>query len=104
MTPATLESMVKGKESVLKKRFMAPVEAPLRQPWAPGYSGWFGVVTRELQLGSPVRCGSPPPARIEVTGRQNRYSYLASQHAISASEVAVESMAKKRAASMPDRP
>src|SRR5258708_531095 len=96
--------MAKPNESVLKKRLMVPVEAPLKQPWAAGYSGWLGVMTRELQFGSPVSRGSPPPARIAVTGRQNRYSYLPSQHAIRASELAVESIAKKRAASIPDRP
>ena len=94
VTPAKLESIVNVTASVSKKRCSAPVAAPLRQPWPAGYSGWLGVVTSEVQLGSPVSRGSPPPARIAVTGRQNRYSYLASQQAIRASELAVESMAK----------
>ena len=50
--------------------------------------------TSEIQLGSPVSRGSPPPARIAVTGRQKKYSNLASQQPMRASELAVESIAK----------
>ena len=62
----------KAKSSVPKKNFSVWVEAPLKQPCAAGYSGWFGVVTCPIQLGSGSVSGLPSvsPARIAVTGRQ----------------------------------
>src|SRR4029079_8235882 len=92
--------------SVPKKNLRVCVEDPLKQPWAAGYSGWLGVATCAIQLtsGSVSVLPSVSPARIAVTGRQKLYVYFESQHAIMASALAVDSIAKKRALSSSDSP
>ena len=56
--------------SVPKKLVSTSTIEPLKQPCAAGYSGWLGVITSPIQVGSATRSGFPPPARMAVTGRQ----------------------------------
>ena len=58
---------------VPRKVLKTSAMAELKQPWAPGYSGWLGVVTVGVQVGSFVVDGLPsslPGWAIAVTGRQ----------------------------------
>src|SRR5215510_8195390 len=84
VNPATLLSIWKSKRSAPKKYFSVSTDAPLKQPCAAGYSGWFGVTTTPIQLGSGVVSEFPSvsPARMAVTGRQKLLKNLESQQAI----------------------
>src|SRR5437879_8370091 len=75
------------------------VTAPVTHPWAAGYSGWAGVFASGSQLGSAVRAGLLPPARIAVTGRQKLNANLALQQPMPASAHPAHSMALSRAVS-----
>ena len=68
---------------------------------AQGYSGCIGVASIGCQVAtrSVAVLPSMSPLRIAVIGRQNSYLYLASKTAMTASIVAIEARAMKRALS-----
>src|SRR5580765_121819 len=76
--------------------------APLYEECADGYSGCAGVPVRVFSHGSHVGSASAGvrPVRIAVTGRQNTYRYLLSQHAVMASPRVTFSTANRCAFSL----
>src|SRR5690348_7223158 len=68
--------------------------------WLAGYSGWLGVLTSGVHVGSGTVAGFPSvsPARIAVYGRQAEYVYLPSKQAMYASAATRFTSARARAA------